>query len=306
MIGPKNHRRWEISLKPGEDPREAATPEQTWKLLSRWLSPGDGELWRQASYRFHALVAADWRKGRVFLAGDAAHIHSPAGGQGMNTGMQDAFNLAWKLALTCRGVAHPDLLNSYDLERRAVGHLVLRNAARLTDVATLRNPLGQQLRNLVAHLMMGLPAVRQAMAASMAEVSIGYPDSPLNRGSASGRSGPFGAGDRPRFALLARHGAQAQAVLHRYAALLEPTPRAPLDEGGVWLVRPDGYVAAAAPAAAKAPPDPWVYTKSNGRNPAALMLKPSVIARRQSVLTTWSRCCHAPSSGNVPRFQRMK
>ena len=69
LICPGNHRRWEISINPGEDPQQLATPEGTWKLLSRWITPEDATLWRQASYRFHALVAQDWRKGRVFLAG---------------------------------------------------------------------------------------------------------------------------------------------------------------------------------------------------------------------------------------------
>ena len=71
---------------------------------------------------------ADYRAGRVFLAGDAAHIHSPAGGQGMNTGMQDAFNLAWKLALVCHKRT-AELLDSYSAERSAVGDQVLPSAA---------------------------------------------------------------------------------------------------------------------------------------------------------------------------------
>jgi 3-(3-hydroxy-phenyl)propionate hydroxylase len=123
VIGPNNHRRWEISLKPGEDPKEAATPEQTWKLLARWLTPEDGELWRQASYRFHALVAAHWRKGRVFLAGDAAHMQPPFLGQGMCQGIRDVANLAWKLVSVLRGevagAAADDLLDSYGMERKA-------------------------------------------------------------------------------------------------------------------------------------------------------------------------------------------
>lgn len=123
VIGPGNHRRWEISLHPGEDPRQAATPQRTWELLSRWLTPQDGELWRQASYRFHALVAARWREGRVFLAGDAAHMQPPFLGQGMCQGMRDVANLAWKLAAVLRGevagAAADALLDSYGTERKA-------------------------------------------------------------------------------------------------------------------------------------------------------------------------------------------
>jgi len=123
VIGPGNHRRWEISLKPGEDPRQAATPEGTWALLSRWLSPDEGTLWRQSSYRFHALVARQWRAGRVFVAGDAAHMQPPFLGQGMCQGVRDVANLSWKLAAVLKGeaagAAAERLLDSYGAERQA-------------------------------------------------------------------------------------------------------------------------------------------------------------------------------------------
>ena len=122
VIGPGNHRRWEISLNPGEDPIKACEPAETWKLLSRWLTPDDGELWRQASYRFHALVAQRWRAGRVFVAGDAAHQQPPFLGQGMCQGVRDVANLAWKLAAVLRGevrgTAAEALLDSYGIERQ--------------------------------------------------------------------------------------------------------------------------------------------------------------------------------------------
>ena len=122
VIGPGNHRRWEISLNPGEDPKQAATPEGTWALLSRFLAPDEGELWRQSSYRFHALVAQRWRAGRVFLAGDAAHMQPPVLGQGMCQGVRDVANLAWKLAAVQHGRVHgaaaQALLDSYGHERQ--------------------------------------------------------------------------------------------------------------------------------------------------------------------------------------------
>lgn len=122
VIGPKNHRRWEISLKEGEDPQKVTQPEETWKLLSRWITPDDGELWRQASYRFHALVAERWRAGRVFIAGDAAHQQPPFLGQGMCQGVRDVANLGWKLAAVLRGdvegKAAEALLDSYGIERK--------------------------------------------------------------------------------------------------------------------------------------------------------------------------------------------
>ncbi len=125
VLGPGNHRRFEISLLPGEDPEKVATPKATWRFLSRWLSPDDGELWRQSSYRFHALIATEWRSARVFLAGDAAHMQPPFLGQGMCQGIRDAANLSWKLSAVLRGEVTGDaaerLLNSYGAERS--GHV---------------------------------------------------------------------------------------------------------------------------------------------------------------------------------------
>jgi len=123
VIGPQNRRRCEISLKPGEDPLLAATPEATWNFLSPWLAPEDGELWRQSSYRFHALVAERWREGHVFLAGDAAHMQPPFLGQGMCQGVRDVVNLAWKLSAVLNGSVKAEaaekLLDSYGEERKA-------------------------------------------------------------------------------------------------------------------------------------------------------------------------------------------
>ncbi len=119
LVGPGNHRRWEISINEGEDPREVATPEGIWKLLARWLTPQDGQLWRQASYRFHALVASQWRAGRVFVAGDAAHQQPPFLGQGMCQGIRDVANLAWKLQAVLQGDAPDSLLDTYGVERKA-------------------------------------------------------------------------------------------------------------------------------------------------------------------------------------------
>ncbi len=123
VIGPGNHRRWEISLKSGEDPQQVASEAGTWALLSRWLTPADGQLWRQSSYRFHALVARQWRAGRVFVAGDAAHMQPPFLGQGMCQGVRDVANLCWKLAAVhhgeVQGRAAEALLDSYGHERQA-------------------------------------------------------------------------------------------------------------------------------------------------------------------------------------------
>ena len=113
LIGVGSHRRWELMLLPEEkDP-------DPWKLLSRWLTPDDAQLWRAASYRFHALVARQWRRGRVFLAGDAAHQQPPFTGQGMCQGIRDAANLSWKLHHVLTAKAGERLLDTYEVERRA-------------------------------------------------------------------------------------------------------------------------------------------------------------------------------------------
>ena len=132
-----------------------------------------------AGFRINGRKVSDYRHGRVFLAGDAAHVHSPAGGQGMNTGMQDAFNLAWKLAMVVHGQARDELLDSYSPERSAVGDEVLKSASRLTTVGTLRNPLAQGLRDIIVHIAFGFAPVQHAFATAMTEVAIGYPDSPI-------------------------------------------------------------------------------------------------------------------------------
>lgn len=122
VIGPGNHRRWEISLLEGEDPAYLATEEGAWSLLKRWIGPDDATMWRQASYRFHALVAREWRSGRVFIAGDAAHQQPPFLGQGMCQGVRDVVNLTWKLravlAGEVEGAAAERLLDTYADERR--------------------------------------------------------------------------------------------------------------------------------------------------------------------------------------------
>jgi 2-polyprenyl-6-methoxyphenol hydroxylase-like FAD-dependent oxidoreductase len=142
-----------------------------------------------AGFRIHERKVSDYSRGRVFLAGDAAHIHSPAGGQGMNTGMQDAYNLAWKLALVEKGIGQPWLLDTYTKERGTVGDTVLRNAAAMTRVATLRNPFAQFARNTVAGIAGMIPAFRHAMQRGLSELDIHYPHSPLN--ATYRHAGPF-------------------------------------------------------------------------------------------------------------------
>ncbi|NLR97399.1 bifunctional 3-(3-hydroxy-phenyl)propionate/3-hydroxycinnamic acid hydroxylase [Rhizobium sp. P38BS-XIX] len=118
IVGPENHRRWEIMLREDENPRDVEKQEWVWKFLDRWITPDDATIWRSAAYRFHALVAPQWREGRFFLAGDAAHQQPPILGQGMCQGMRDVANLCWKLQAVLRDNAPSELLDTYGDERR--------------------------------------------------------------------------------------------------------------------------------------------------------------------------------------------
>ena len=101
-------------------------------------------------FRLHHRQAVHYRAGRLFVAGDAAHVHSPAGAQGMNTGIQDAWNLGWKLALVDRGLADEALLDSYEAERWPIGRFVLRFTDRATTIATSDSRVVRAIRTQVA------------------------------------------------------------------------------------------------------------------------------------------------------------
>jgi 2-polyprenyl-6-methoxyphenol hydroxylase-like FAD-dependent oxidoreductase len=137
------------------------------------------------AFRIHHRRTDHFRKGRAFLAGDAAHIHSPVGGQGMNTGIQDAYNLAWKLALVGRGAAHEALLDSYAAERAPVAKALLDATDRamqgLELAVGLRNPVATALRNQLISLATSLSVVQNRAMKTISMLGIGYPDSPIVR-----------------------------------------------------------------------------------------------------------------------------
>jgi 2-polyprenyl-6-methoxyphenol hydroxylase-like FAD-dependent oxidoreductase len=131
------------------------------------------------SFRIHTRQVTRYRVGPVFLAGDAAHIHSPVGGQGMNTGMQDAHNLAWKLALVAQGQAPPSLLDSYHQERHQIGKQLLRATDVATRAAMLRRPLARAVRDQVAHYLTSLEVIQRRVTRTIAELNLSYADSPI-------------------------------------------------------------------------------------------------------------------------------
>jgi 2-polyprenyl-6-methoxyphenol hydroxylase-like FAD-dependent oxidoreductase len=213
--------------------------------------------------RFHSdeRQAPTYRVGRVLLAGDAAHVHSPAGGQGMNTGIQDAANLGWKLAAVVRGTASDPLLDTYQAERHPVGRMVLRSSGALIRMAMLRARPARTVRNLLLGGLLRVPPVARRAVGSITGLGIGYhrrgdgplvgtrvPDLPLRDG---GRL--FEALRPGRFLLVLPEGAAAaprrlpaEVTAVTAAGTEQPGPaalRALLARNGGLLVRPDGYVA---------------------------------------------------------------
>jgi 3-(3-hydroxy-phenyl)propionate hydroxylase len=248
-------------------------------LLSRWLSHEDGTLWRASSYRFHALLATQWRKGRVFIAGDAAHQQPPFIGQGMCQGLRDVANLAWKLAAVHAGKADPALLDSYEIERKqhvltlttrikAIGHAICERdpaAARARDTALLASGGGQAptvtRQEIVPPLEAGFLGEPQAAASGVLfpqpwiETSDGarLMDEIIGAGWRivwDGRRGP--PGEAPPFISAIVVGGDHHASLHERDGVLAAW--FDLHECAAAIVRPDHYVYATPSQAADAAP----------------------------------------------------
>ena len=145
-------------------------------------------------FEVHHAQVPHYRLGRVLLAGDAAHIHSPAGAQGMNTGIQDAANLAWKLALVAQHRADAELLDTYHDERHPVGAMVVRTTTTLTNVGTATGPLAA-IRNLALFLVGHLPRIADTAATNLAETVIAYRHSALSVQHGAHRHGSARAGE---------------------------------------------------------------------------------------------------------------
>ncbi|TFW22778.1 FAD-dependent oxidoreductase [Duganella callida] len=227
-----------------------------------------------STYRVHHRVAAHFRIGRCFLAGDAAHIHSPAGGQGMNTGIGDAINLAWKLAHVLQGRASLALLDTYEAERIVFARKLVITTDRAFQLIVSQGTGGQLLRSwLLPHVfpvLSGFAAARRTLFKTLSQVLIHYPDSPLS----GGRAGDIIGGDRlpwlqvredalDNFQALQsmdwqlhvygntgpQLAAAAQALhlpLHAFP-WSEAAAEAGLLEDAAYLVRPDMHVALAMP-----------------------------------------------------------
>jgi 2-polyprenyl-6-methoxyphenol hydroxylase-like FAD-dependent oxidoreductase len=149
-----------------------------------------------STYRVHHRVSDHFRKGRAFLLGDAAHIHSPAGGQGMNTGIGDAINLAWKLAEVLQGRASDDLLDSYEPERIAFARKLVKTTDQAFSIVTAEGKLARIIRTRIAPLVLPtasrVSALREWMFQTVSQLLIHYRDSQLS----CGQAGKIHGGDR--------------------------------------------------------------------------------------------------------------
>lgn len=217
-----------------------------------------------STYHVHHRVAEHFRRGRVFLLGDAGHIHSPAGGQGMNTGIGDAVNLGWKLAAVAKGEATDVILETYEPERITFAHSLVETTDRVFRAAIAPGKTSEFIRTaLVPHLIpfaFGFSAVRSLMFGVVSQTRINYEKSELS----DGRAGDLHGGDRlPWVESLANFGALKTRTwqLHVYgeASVETITPRtgipvvsfpwneeagkAGIGQNTLLLVRPDGYVA---------------------------------------------------------------
>lgn len=195
-------------------PDPALTPAFFAELMSArgagTVKPG-GSTWRSA-FEIHRRIAPTFRRGRVFLAGDAAHVHSPAGGQGMNLGLQDAFNLGWKLAAVLQGRADDTLLDTYDAERRPVARATLRGTDFATRIGMWNKPLSRAVRGRVAGWLSQIDAVQDRITRTVAELDVHYRHSPIALEDTSLHLRPTGMADRILFARGPRAGDRAPEV----------------------------------------------------------------------------------------------
>jgi 2-polyprenyl-6-methoxyphenol hydroxylase-like FAD-dependent oxidoreductase len=171
-----------VRLFMNEPPGDHAVDIATFRELFRDCVPFPAELddpgW-MSRFRMHKRMVPRYRVGHVFLAGDAAHIHSPISGQGMNLGMQDAYNLAWKLALVARGRAPESLLDSYEPERRPLAAAVLEDADRSQRMAMFKEGLRSSLRSLLFDVLARFPSAMKARTDKASQVAFHYRDSPI-------------------------------------------------------------------------------------------------------------------------------
>ena len=223
-----------------------------------------------STYHVHHRVTGHFRTGRAFLLGDAAHIHSPAGGQGMNTGIGDAINLAWKLAAVVAGRAGDNLLDSYEAERIGFARRLVATTDRVFSFATAEGRIADLLRTRIAPLLIprvaAFETVREYLFRTVSQIMLNYRGGPLSRGTAGhvhggdrlawvriGKADNFASLDSMDWQVHVYGTANAELAawcgdhnlpLHVFAWRSE-YEAAGLARDGLYLLRPDTYVALA-------------------------------------------------------------
>ena len=276
--GPGLRRRWEIAI--GDLPDdEALAPANVWKRLSRWLTPGEAKIERAAVYTFHSVISSCWRRGRLLIAGDAAHQSPPFMGQGMCAGIRDAANLAWKLALCVRDRHNDAVLDSYQSERHphvrafikgavVLGRLVNASDSETALKSAFRQPDGTyKMRTISPRLGPGLWQAGSRAAGYIA------PQLHLKEGTASDQLVGYGSALLANNSILARWKGRERAA-----------------KKGIHVWTPGGlegiseYLAELGSHAAVVRPDRYVYGTANDVPALDVLVKglPSTPARIQS------------------------
>jgi 2-polyprenyl-6-methoxyphenol hydroxylase-like FAD-dependent oxidoreductase len=227
-----------------------------------------------STYRVHHRVTGHFGQGRVFLLGDAAHIHSPVGGQGMNTGIGDAINLAWKLAAVLAGRAEAALLATYEAERIRFARRLVATTDRVFSFATAEGPVAEVVRTRLAPLLLSralsVERVREFLFRTVSQITLNYRGLPLSAGTAGNVHGgdrlPWAqSGATDNYAPLAAMSWQAhvygtapdslRTACKQRGLALQVLPwtaaeeTAGLTRDALYLLRPDSYIALAEPAA---------------------------------------------------------
>ena len=258
-----------------ERPHETLAWDDVSKRVIQWLKIEVGSVNWFSTYRVHHRVADRFRKGRAFLIGDAAHVHSPVGGQGMNTGIGDAINVSWKLAAVIQDRARAALLDSYEPERIAFAKRLVTTTDTAFKAVTSPGLIAQRVRlGLVPFLlppMFEIATVRRFMFRTISQIAINYRGSALS----AGKAGKIAGGDRLPWAAPETEGGDdnftpltslrwqvhvygdvnpdLKAVCNARGIALHVFPwrrlveAAGLKRDAAYLVRPDGYVALADP-----------------------------------------------------------
>ncbi len=288
-----NHRRWSFMIFENETIKSAMKPENVWKRLDRpeGGTADDFELIRVASYKFTSQLATGWQVGRVFLAGDAAHLMPPFLAQGMCSGFRDAYNLAWKLELVVKGLAGEDLLKSYEAERSPNARATIIESARVGQNVVIRDPEKARARDAQLAVMQAelekakgqksliafrVPGFTEGLIASAKGKVRGAGDVfPQGRVKNTHAEGPFDDVAGRGFLIVSRNGDPAAALSAEDRAFwhslgggfvcfdahpggfadLEGRYTQLMDEYGcdVIVKRPDYYIFGACPSAAELP-----------------------------------------------------